>query len=100
MKGRKSRGDIRLCCGGSGAVENEPAKSAGEGAVEETGVGGSDEARIVEHGAADIGAGEGETRTGDEAGTEAPLVGMTWEGCSTAGRSLARSSSTSSGGWR
>ena len=100
MMARKSRGDIWLCCGGSGVVEDEPAKSAGEGAVEETGVGGSDEAGTVERGAAGIGAGEGETRTGGEAGTEAPSVGTTWEGFSTAGRSLARSSSTSSGGWR
>ena len=26
MMARKSRGDIRICCGGGGAVEDEPAK--------------------------------------------------------------------------
>ena len=100
MMARKSRGDIGICCGGGGAVEDEPAKSAGDGAVEVTGVGDSDEAESVGRGAAGIGTGEGETGTGGEAGTEAPSVGTAWEGCSIAGRSSARSSSTSSGGWR
>ena len=75
-------------------MEDEPTKSAGDGAVEVTGARGSDEAGSIGRGAAGIGAGEGETGTGGEAGTEAPSVGMTWEGCSTTGRSSARSSST------
>ena len=40
MMARKSRGDIEICCGGGGAMEDEPAKSAGDGAVEVTGAGG------------------------------------------------------------
>ena len=105
MMAKKSRGDIGICCGGGGVVEDEPAKSVGDRAVDVTGVGGSDEAGSVGHGAACIGTGEGETETGgevgteapsigDEVGTEAPSIGTAWEGCSTAGRSLARSSST------
>ena len=66
--------------------------------MEVTGAGGSDEARSVGRGAAGIGAREGEIGTGGEAGIEAPTVGTAWEDCSTAGRSSARSSSTSSGG--
>ena len=81
-------------------VEDEPAKSAGDGVVEVTGAGGSDEAGSVERGSAGIGIGEGESGTGGEAGTEAPSVGTAWEGCSTTGRSSARSSLTSFGGWR
>ena len=100
MMARKSRGDIGICCGGGGAVEDEPAKSAGDRPVEVTGTGGSDEVRSVGHGAAGIGAREGETETRGEARTEAPSVGTAWEGRSTTGRSSARSSSTSSGGWR
>ena len=44
MIARKSRGDMRICCG---AVEDEPAKSAGDEALEATGAGGSDEAGSV-----------------------------------------------------
>ena len=33
MMARKSRGDIRICCGGGDAVEDEPAKSVGYGAL-------------------------------------------------------------------
>ena len=97
---RKSRGDIVICCGGGGAVEDEPAKSARDGAVEVTGAEGSDEAGSVGLGTAGIGIGEGETGIGGETGTEAPSVGTAWEGYSTTRRSSARSSSTSSGGWR
>ena len=97
---RKSRGDIGICCGGGGVVEDESAKSAGDGAVEVTGARGSDEEGSVGRGEAGIGTGEGETRTGGEVGTEAPSVSTAWEGCSTTGRSSGRSSSTSSGGWR
>ena len=100
MMARKSRGDIGICCGGGGAVENEPTKLAGDGTVEVTGAGGSNEAGFVGHGAAGIRTEEGESGTGGEAGNEAPSVGTAWEGCSIAGRSSARSSSTSSGGWR
>ena len=100
MMAKKSRGDIGICCSGRGAVEDEPAKSAGDGAMEVTGARGSDEAGSVGRGAAGIGTGEGETGTRGEARTEAPSVGTAWEGCSTMGRSLARSSSTSFGGWR
>ena len=42
MMARKSRGDIGICCGGGGAVEDEPAKSTRDGAVEVTGARGSD----------------------------------------------------------
>ena len=41
MIARKSRSDMGICCG---AVEDEPAKSAGDGALEATGAGGLDEA--------------------------------------------------------
>ena len=75
MIASKSRGNTRICCGGSGAVE----------------VTGS-----VGRGVAGIGTGEGESGTGGGA----PSVGMAWEGCSTAVCSSARSSSTSAGGWR
>ena len=100
MMARKSRGDIVICCGGGSAVEDEPAKSAGDGALEVIGAGGSDEAGSVRRGATGIETGEGETRTGGKAGIEAPSVGTAWEGCSTAGRSSVKSSSTSSRGWR
>ena len=100
MMARKSRGDIGICCGGGGAVEDEPAKSIRDGAVEVIGARGSDEVGSVGPGTAGIRTGEGKTETGGEAGTEAPSFGTAWEGCSTTGRSSARSSSTSSGGWR
>ena len=61
MIARKSRGDIGICCG---AVEDEPAKSAGDGALEATGDGGSDETRSVGRGAVGIGIGGGESGTG------------------------------------
>ena len=48
MIARKSRGDMGICCG---VVEDEPAKSAGDGALEATGAGGSDEAGSVKRGA-------------------------------------------------
>ena len=64
------------------------ASCGGSGAVEVT--------EYVGHGAVDIGTGEGESGTRGGA----PSVGMAWEGCATAGRSSARSSSTSAGGWR
>ena len=81
-------------------MEDELAKSAKDGAVEVTGAGCSNEAGSVGRGAVGIGTREGKSGTGGEAGTEAPSVGTAWEGCSTVGRSSARSSSTSSGGWR
>ena len=77
MMARKFRGAIRICCGGGSAVEDEPAKSVGYGAVEVTDVGGSYDAGSVWHGVAGIGTGEGETGTGGEARTEAPSVGTT-----------------------
>ena len=73
MMARKFRGDIGICCGGSCAVEDEPAKSAGDGAMEVTGAGGSDEAGFVGHSTVGIGTGEGESGIGGEAGTKAPL---------------------------
>ena len=87
MMAKKSRGDIGICCDGDGAVEV-------------TGAGGSDEAGFVEHGATGIGTGEGESGTGGEVGNEDPSVGTAWEGYLIAGRSSARSSSTSYGVWR
>ena len=81
MMVRKSRGDIGICCGGGGAVEDEQAKSVRDGAVEVTGDGGSDETGSVGRGTASMGTGEGETGTSGEAGTEAPSVGTAWEGC-------------------
>ena len=63
MVARKSQGDIGICCGGGGAVEDESAKSAGDGAVEVTGAGGLDEAGSIGRGAAGIKTGEGETGT-------------------------------------
>ena len=60
-----------ICCG---AVEDEPAKSAEDGALEVTGAGGSDEAGSVGRGAIGIRTG------GGEYGTGTPLVGITWDG--------------------
>ena len=48
MIARKSRGDIGICCG---AVEDEPEKLAGDGALKATSADGSDEAGSVERGA-------------------------------------------------
>ena len=91
MIARKSRGDMGICCG---AVEDEPAKSAGDGALEATGTGGSDEAGSVGRGAV------GTKIGGGEFGTRTPLAGTAWDGCSSKVRSSARSSSTTSGGRR
>ena len=88
MIARKSRGDMGICCG---AVEDEPAKSTGDGALEATGAGGLDEAGSVERGVVDTGTG------GGESGTRTPLAGTTWGGCSSGARFSARSSSTTSG---
>ena len=74
MMAKKSRGDIGICCSGGGEVEDEPTKSARDGAVEVTGTGGSDEAGSEGRGVAGIRTGEGETGTGGEDGTEAPSV--------------------------
>ena len=49
-----------ICCG---AVEDEPAKSAGDGALEATGAGGSDEAGSVERGDVTTGTEGGESGT-------------------------------------
>ena len=63
MMARKSRGDIGICCSGGGAVEDEPAKSARDGAVEVTSARGSDEVGSVGRGTAGIETGEGKTET-------------------------------------
>ena len=47
-----------------GAIEDEPAKSTGDGALEATGASGSDEAGSVGRGAVDTGTGGGESGTG------------------------------------
>ena len=52
MKARKHRGDMGICCG---AVEDEPAKSVGDGALEATGAGSSDETGSVGRGVIGIG---------------------------------------------
>ena len=44
MIARKSQGDMGICCS---AVEDEPAKSAGDGALEGTGAGSLEEAGSV-----------------------------------------------------
>ena len=75
MMARKSRGDIGICCGGGGEMEDEPTKSAEDGAVEVTGAGGSDEVGFVGRGVDGIGTKEDESGTRGEAGTEAPSVG-------------------------
>ena len=61
MIARKSRGDMGICCG---AVKDEPAKSIGDGALEATGVGDSDEAGSIGRGAVGIRTGGGESGTG------------------------------------
>ena len=93
MIARKSRGDMGICCG---VVKDEPAKSVGDGALEVTGAGGSEEARSVGRGAVGTGTGGGESRIGT------PPAGISWDGCSSGARvrSSARSSSTTSGGRR
>ena len=79
------------CCG---AVDDEPGKSAGDGALKVTGTGGSDEVGSIGRGV--IGTGTG----GGEYGIRTPPAGITWDGCSFGARvrSLDRSSSTTSGG--
>ena len=94
MIARKSRGDMGICCG---EVDDEPAKSAEDGELEAIGAGGSDEAGFVGRGAVGIGTGGGESGTGT---LPPPLAGTAWDGCSFGVRSLARSSSTASGGRR
>ena len=88
MIARKSRGDMGICCG---AVEDEPTKSAGDGALEATGAGGSDETGSVERGVVGTGT------EGGESGTGTPPAGTAWDGCSSGARFSARSSSTTSG---
>ena len=93
MIARKSRGVMGICCR---AVEDKPAKSAGDKALEVTGAGGSEEAGSVGRGV--IGTGT----KGGESGTGTPPAGIAWNGCSFKARvrSSARSSSTTSGGRR
>ena len=90
---RKSKGDMRICCC---AVEDEPAKSVGDEALEVTDAGGSKEAGSVERGVV------GTETGGGESGTGTPPTGTVWDGCSSGVgvRSSARSSSTTSGGRR
>ena len=61
MIARKSRGDMGIFYG---AVEDEPSKSAGDGALEATGAGDSDEAGSIGRGVVGTGTGGGESRTG------------------------------------
>ena len=93
MIARKSRGDMGICFG---VVKDEPAKSAGDRALEVTGAGGSEEAGSVGRGAVGIRTG------GGESGTGTPPAGTFWDGRSSGARvrSSARSSSTTSGGRR
>ena len=88
---RKSHGDMGICCG---AVEDEPAKSAVDGALEATSAGGSNEVGSVGRGA--IGTG---TR-GGKSGTGTPPAGTAKDGCSSGVWCSSRSSSTTSGGRR
>ena len=61
MIARKSRGEMGICCG---AVKDEPAKSAGDGALEATGASGSDEAGSVGRGVVGTGTEGGKSGTG------------------------------------
>ena len=88
MIAQKSLGDMGICCG---TEEDEPAKSAGDGVLEATSAGSSDEAGSVGRGAVDIETGGGESET------RSPPAGTAWDGCSSRVRSSARSSSTTSG---